>query len=97
MGRITSLFARKVAGQVEPRDGVHGLLDIVGLDEEVEPDPSLMIPDEDYYLFFETAAGRDRDLQAPGVSADGNASTPAGSSPGPRLAYPGSFVSWAKR
>lgn len=61
MGRVTSLFARKVAAQVEPRAGAHDLLRTVGLDRRVEPDPSFMIRDEDYYRFFERAAHLDRD------------------------------------
>lgn len=59
MGRITSLFARKVAGQVDPPAGAGELLRSVGLDRAGEPDPSFMIRDEDYYLFFERAAAVD--------------------------------------
>lgn len=61
MGRITSLFARKVAGQVEPQARARGLLDTVGLERAGAPDPSFMIGDEDYYRFFERAAAADRD------------------------------------
>lgn len=59
MGRITSLFARKVVGQVDPPVGAHDLLRLVGLDGQGEPDPSSMIRDEDYYLLFERAAALD--------------------------------------
>ena len=61
MGRITSLFARKVVGQVDPPSGGRALLRSVGLEGEGEPDPSFMIRDEDYYRLFERAAARDRD------------------------------------
>jgi AraC-like DNA-binding protein len=61
MGRITSLFARKVAGQVDPETGSHELLRSVGLERQGDPDPSFMIRDEDYYRFLERAATLDRD------------------------------------
>ncbi|MFQ5537562.1 MAG: AraC family transcriptional regulator [Gemmatimonadota bacterium] len=61
MGRISSLFARKVVGQIDPPTGAGDLLRSVGLDGEVEPDPSFMIRDQDYYLFFERAAALDGD------------------------------------
>jgi len=61
MGRITSLFARKVVGQVEARVDASALLGIVGLEEGREVDPSFMIKDEDYYLLFEQAAAADPD------------------------------------
>ncbi|MCA9739016.1 MAG: AraC family transcriptional regulator [Gemmatimonadota bacterium] len=61
MGRITSLFSRKVAGQVGPPDVAHELLRLVGLDAAGEPDPSLMIRDDDYYRLFEEAAAVDAD------------------------------------
>lgn len=61
MGRITSLFARKVVGQIDPPNGAGDLLRSVGLDGEGEPDHSFMIRDQDYYLFFERAAALDGD------------------------------------
>ena len=59
MGRITSLFARKVVGQVDPQTRGRDLLRTVGLDHESEPDPSFMIREKDYYILFEGAAARD--------------------------------------
>lgn len=63
MGRITSLFARKVVRQVDARAGVHfdpdELLRTVGLEAEGDLDPSFMITDEDYYGLFERAAAAD--------------------------------------
>jgi AraC-like DNA-binding protein len=61
MGRITSLFARKVVEQVRDRTDGLALLGIVGLEEEAEADPSFMIRDEDYYRLFEEAAAADPD------------------------------------
>jgi AraC-like DNA-binding protein len=59
MGRITSLFARKVAAQVRDFTDVTALLGTVGLEPEGSPDPAFMIKDEDYYRFFEVAAAAD--------------------------------------
>ena len=59
MGRITSLFARKVVEQVEAARNPGGLLRTLGLERENEIDPSFMISDEDYYRFFEEAAAAD--------------------------------------
>lgn len=61
MGRITSLFSRKVVAQVDPPAGARDLLRIVGLDGEGTPDPSFMIRDADYYRLFERAAALDGD------------------------------------
>lgn len=61
MGRITSLFARKVVGQVRPGRAGPGLLASVGLDRDGRADPSFMLRDEDYYALFERAAAADRD------------------------------------
>lgn len=61
MGRITSLFARKVVGQVEARVDADALLRTVGLEREGDVDPSFMIGDEDYYRLFEQAAAADPD------------------------------------
>ncbi len=56
MGRITSLFARKVVAQVEAPAQREALLRSVGLAESGEVDPSFMLRDHDYYRFFERAA-----------------------------------------
>ena len=61
MGRITSLFARKVAGQVGRRVDPDALLGTVGLETGGRDSPSQMIADEDYYLLFERAAAADPD------------------------------------
>ena len=61
MGRITSLFARKVAAQVEDRGEEEALLRTVGLDRDGPVDPKHMIRDEDYYRLFEGAAAASRD------------------------------------
>lgn len=61
MGRITSLFARKVAGQLAEDTDATALLATVGLEATGVVDPSFMIRDEDYYGLFERAAGVDPD------------------------------------
>lgn len=62
MARITSLFARKVAAQVEAGGGdAEALLGRLGLEREGPVDPSLMIRADAYYDFFERAAAVDRD------------------------------------
>lgn len=62
MGRITSLFALKVVGQVEGADAdTDALLRTVGLERGTDVDPSFMIRDEDYYLLFERVAAADPD------------------------------------
>lgn len=61
MGRITSLFARKVAAQVEDYIDPAVLLATVGLTREGAVDPAFMIRDADYYLLFERAAAADPD------------------------------------
>ena len=61
MGRITSLFAQKVAGQVQSAGGSDALLRMLGLEEGQDVDPSFMIKAEDYYLFFERAAAAEGD------------------------------------
>lgn len=61
MGRITSLFARKVVetadGNLDPRQ----LLGTLGLEEGRRTDPSFMVPADAYYDFFEQAAAADSD------------------------------------
>lgn len=59
MGRVTSLFARKVVGAVDGPHDRGALLGILGLTEGESTDPSAMIPAEDYYRFFESAAAVD--------------------------------------
>ena len=61
MGRITSLFARKVAAQMASRSDVDALLATVALEPDGAVDPSFMIRAEDYYLFLEQAAAADPD------------------------------------
>ena len=61
MGRITSLFARKVVAQVEGQADAGALLRTVGLEAEGDVDPTFMIRDEDYYGLFEGAAAADPD------------------------------------
>ncbi len=59
MGRITSLFARKVAAQVQDFIDPRDLLATVGLEPKGSPDPAFMIKDEDYYRVFDSAAAAD--------------------------------------
>ena len=61
MGRITSLFARKVVRQGEAGIDGDALLRTVGLERGSVIDPSFMIKDEDYYRLFEMAAAADPD------------------------------------
>jgi len=61
MGRITSLFARKVVGQVKDRVDADAMLRIVGLEQGSDVGPSFMIKAEDYYLLLERAAAADPD------------------------------------
>lgn len=61
MGRITSLFARKVVAQVRDRADADALLRTVGVAREGDVDPSFMIPADDYYGLFERAAAADAD------------------------------------
>ncbi|MCF3648151.1 AraC family transcriptional regulator [Synoicihabitans lomoniglobus] len=52
MGKITSLFVRKVlgvaSGDFDPRAVLRG----VGIDPDAPPDPKLMVADTDYYAFL---------------------------------------------
>lgn len=60
MGRITSLFARKVVEAVGgPDQGA--LLGSLELIEGQSPDPAFMVPADEYYAFFERAAEADAD------------------------------------
>lgn len=59
VGRITSLFAWKVARQVDAVPERSALLRSVGIDPEGEIDPAHMVPDTDYYAFFGRCAVAD--------------------------------------
>ena len=59
MGRVTSLFARKVVEEVEGSADRDALLRSVGLERSGSVDPSHMIEDTDYYAFLERAAAAD--------------------------------------
>lgn len=56
MGRVTSLFARKVAAQAGGGRNAAALLGTLGLELEGPVDPAFMVPAADYYAFFERAA-----------------------------------------
>jgi len=59
MGRVTSLFARKVAAEAGGGREAESLLAMLGLDLDASVDPAFMIPAADYYAFFERAAAVD--------------------------------------
>ena len=59
MGRITSLFARKVVEEVGSGIDKDALLRSIGLERGGAVDPSYMIKDTDYYPFLERAAAAD--------------------------------------
>ena len=61
MGQITSLFVHKVIQQVSDDLDKRALLTSVGVDPDAEIDPSLMVPDENYYAFLKTIAHSDPD------------------------------------
>jgi len=61
MGRVTSLFARKVAAQAGGGRKAEALLGTLGLEREGAVDPAFMVPAADYYAFFEKAAALDAD------------------------------------
>ena len=61
MGRVTSLFARKVAAEAGGGGKAGPLLATLGLELEARVDPTFMIPAADYYAFFERAAAADPD------------------------------------
>ncbi len=56
MGKISSLFIRKVLGIVEDGVDKNTLLHSVGIDPESPVDPSIMITDTDYYTLLERIA-----------------------------------------
>jgi AraC-like DNA-binding protein len=59
MGQITSLFVHKVIRQVSDDLDKRSLLTSVGVDPDGKVDPSLMVPDKNYYAFLETIAHLD--------------------------------------
>lgn len=59
VGKVTSLFARKVVEEVHDRVDKDALLRSVGLERSGSVDPSHMIEDMDYYAFLERAAAAD--------------------------------------
>ena len=59
MGKVTSLFARKVVEEVADGVDKDALLRSVGLERSGSVDPSYMIEDTDYYAFLERAAAAD--------------------------------------
>ncbi len=59
MGKVTSLFARKVVEEVADGVDKDALLRSVGLERSGSVDPSHMIEDTDYYAFLERAAAAD--------------------------------------
>lgn len=61
MGQITSLFVRKVVGEVDGSADKRALLRSVGIDPDEPVDPSRMVSDSEYYAFFERCAAADRE------------------------------------
>ncbi len=61
MGKVTSLFARKVAEEVQGPADKDALLGPLGLDRGGPVDPAHMIEDWEYYDFLETVAAVDTD------------------------------------
>ncbi len=59
MGKITSLFVRKVVGEADENVDKAALLRPMGIDLESPVDPSLMVTDTDYYAFLERLAAVD--------------------------------------
>jgi AraC-like DNA-binding protein len=64
MGKITSLFVRKITETADDRVDKKALLRSVGIEEDSPIDPAHMVTDTDYYDFLERLA-----------AVDGNAST----------------------
>ncbi len=56
MGQISSLFIYKVLSVVDERHDKRALLVSVSLDPDAPVNPKLMVPDDDYYAFFERVA-----------------------------------------
>ncbi len=59
MGKITSLFVRKVVGEADENVDKAALLRPMGIDLESPVDPSLMVTDTEYYAFLERLAAVD--------------------------------------
>lgn len=59
MGRISSLFVRKIVQQVDARLDRKALFRTVGLDPDSPVDPSRLVPDTEYYAFIEKVAKAD--------------------------------------
>ncbi len=59
MGLVTSLFVRKIIAQVDASLDKGALLASVGVDPDGPIDPSLMVPDTEYYAFLERVARSD--------------------------------------
>lgn len=53
MGQISSLFAYKVAGIIEPELNKSAYLEALGLDSTSPVNPSVMVSDTEYYTFLE--------------------------------------------
>ena len=56
MGQITSLFVRKVVGEVEDGIDKDALLRSVGIEPDSPINPAQMLPDAEYYAFLEKIA-----------------------------------------
>ncbi|MCO6510866.1 MAG: AraC family transcriptional regulator [Aridibacter famidurans] len=61
MGKVSSLFVRKVLSTVDDSVDSAGLLTSLGIDPDSDTNPKLMIPDTEYYTFLETLAGLESD------------------------------------
>ncbi len=59
MGQITSLFVWKVIGAVDESVDRDALVRSVGIDPDDPIDPTRMVPDTEYYSFFERCAAAD--------------------------------------
>ena len=59
MGQITSLFVRKVVGEVDESADKGALLRSVGIHPDDPVDASRMVSDTEYYAFFERCAAAD--------------------------------------
>lgn len=57
MGKITSLFVRKVLGAIHDEIDRDALLRLVRVDPDSPVDPSIMVSDDAYYSFLEELAG----------------------------------------
>lgn len=62
MGKVTSLFVRKVINEVDESVDKGALLRSVGIDPDCPVDPAHMVPDTEYYAFLERIAAVDRNV-----------------------------------